>query len=77
DSGQEVHDLSGRGYNGSLGSSSGSDSKDPVQGVEGILGTTGYQFDGSNDQVLLSNKELLNLGDRAALTAWVNFVGCE
>lgn len=67
-SGQVVHDLSGHGNNGMLGTTPGVDANDPTW-IRGFLFGSGLRFDG-NDVVRIPNGPSLNTTNVTA-SAWV------
>jgi hypothetical protein len=67
-SGQTVHDLSGHGNNGTLGSTPGVDDNDPTW-IKGFLFGSALRFDG-NDFVRVPNAPVLN-SQNLTVSAWV------
>jgi Concanavalin A-like lectin/glucanases superfamily len=67
-SGQVVHDLSGHGNNGMLGTTPGADANDPTW-IRGLLFSSGLRFDG-NDLVRIPDGAALNTTTVTA-SAWV------
>lgn len=66
---QSIEDVTGNGHTGQLGSSPTSDSADPTAGT-GISGDA-LLFDGSNDQVIVSDADDLHLSGSFTIEAWV------
>jgi hypothetical protein len=71
-SGQTVHDLSGRGNNGTLGSTPSADDNDPTW-IKGWLFGSALHFDG-NDFVRIPNAPQLNSANLTVST-WVRSTG--
>ena len=67
-SGQTVHDLSGKGNNGTLGSTAGVDANDPTW-IKGFLFGSALRFDG-NDFVRIPDSPALE-SDKLTVSAWV------
>lgn len=67
-SGQVVHDLSGHGNNGQLGSTAGADANDPTW-IKGILFGSALRFDG-NDYVRIPDSKSLEAQD-LTVSAWI------
>lgn len=61
-SGGTAYDFSGNNNDGNVSGA--------TQGSTGLLGTTGYYFDGSNDEILTTD---FNLSGDFTVSAWVNF----
>lgn len=68
-SGQVVHDWSGHGNNGMLGSTSGADANDPTW-VKGVFFGSALNFDGLNDYVSIPSSASLQ-PQRLTVDAWV------
>jgi hypothetical protein len=68
-SGQTVHDLSGRGNHGQLGSTAGADANDPTWIRGGFLLSSALRFDGS-DFVRIPDSPALR-SQRITVSAWV------
>ncbi|MCW3023528.1 MAG: hypothetical protein JWR30_2850 [Conexibacter sp.] len=66
--GQTVHDLSGRGNHGQLGSSAGADANDPTW-IRGFLFGSGLRFDG-NDFVRIPDSPALRT-PQITVSSWV------
>lgn len=71
-SGQTVHDLSGRGNHGVLGSTAGVDDNDPSW-IKGVLFGSALRFDG-NDYVRIPADADLNTS-QVTISAWVRATG--
>jgi hypothetical protein len=71
-SGQVVHDLSGHGNTGTLGSTPGVDDNDPTW-IKGFLFGSALRFDG-NDLVRIADKPSLDT-PKVTVSAWVRATG--
>jgi hypothetical protein len=71
-SGQTVHDLSGKGNHGTLGSTPGVDANDPTW-IKGWLFGSALRFDG-NDFVRIPNSPALE-SQKVTVSAWVRGTG--